>query len=54
MSEKDWEQFGELLQKIVAMEGTWQEKKEILNIKAKEFAFEVKLDEVICWYGDEW
>lgn len=51
MSEKDWEIFFSLVEKIVKAEGTWKQKaKEVLQMASAHDA-DVSFEEFMCWFG---
>lgn len=50
MSEKDWERFFELLDKIVALPGTWQEKKQMVVDRAEGESS--SFEEFTGWFAD--
>lgn len=51
MNDKEWEKFFELIDKIVNMEGTWQEKRATVLDQARVEGSVVNLDEFLGWFG---
>jgi hypothetical protein len=52
VSEKEWEKFFDMVDKIVNADGTAQEKSSLLLQKAKEYGTEVNLEELCAWVCD--
>lgn len=53
MSEKEWERFFSLLEKIAAMGGTWKEKKQEVEAQASHHDAEMWLEEFTNWFQGE-
>lgn len=53
MTTQEWDQFFELLDKIVDGEGTWEEKSGAVVEAAAERESEAKLEEFCGWFATE-
>jgi hypothetical protein len=52
MTEKDWEKFCDLLDKIVSMEGVWQDKAKVVKEKIEQYGSLENLLEFVTWTDD--
>ena len=50
MSENDWNEFAGLLSKIMAIPGTWNDKRNELVARSLEFDFNTNLGELVDWF----
>ena len=52
MTDKDWETFFDLIDKIIGQDGTWQDKKDTVKEKAVNNNCG-NLEEFVGWFEDE-
>jgi hypothetical protein len=52
MTEKDWDIFCELLEKLVSQPGSWKEKKEAVEAEASRRGADTALEEFAGWFSE--
>jgi len=52
MTEKDWDLFCELLEKLVSQPGSWKEKKEAVEAEASRRGADTALEEFAGWFSE--
>ncbi|HZT79165.1 MAG TPA: hypothetical protein VFA26_03010 [Gemmataceae bacterium] len=52
MTEKDWDLFCELLEKLVSQPGSWKEKKEAVEAEASRRGTDTALEEFVGWFSE--
>jgi hypothetical protein len=52
MTEKDWDIFCELLEKLVSQPGSWKEKKEAVEAETSRRGADTALEEFAGWFAE--
>jgi hypothetical protein len=52
MTEKDWDIFYDLLERIVAQPETWEQKKETVETEADRCGANTTLEEFVGWFTE--
>lgn len=53
MTEKDWVRFFDLIDKIVTMGGSWQEKRDEILRQADTYGARTHLEEIANWVSSD-
>lgn len=51
MNDRDWERFFDLVEKILKMPGTWQEKRDLVNREGERSSAD--WEEFISWFQND-